>query len=297
MTTQPREYIADHQSRFQADFFELLRIPSISTDPEHAGSVRAAAEWLRGRMAAAGLRASVEETEGHPLVLGRYDAGPEAPTLLVYAHYDVQPPDPLDAWSSPPFEPTVRDGMVVARGAADDKAQAIIQMGAAEAALATGGLPVNLILLFEGEEEVGSPSLVPYLREHADHLRADHVIIGDSMMFAPGRPSLIFGMRGLAYFEVEIRTGGWDLHSGQYGGAVPNPAHVLAEVIASFHDREGRVAVAGFYDAVAEVPDAWREGWRHLGFDDEAYRRTAGGAPLFGEPGYATHERLWIRPA
>ncbi len=180
-------------------FEELIAIPSISTDPAHAESVRKAAGWVRTRMDDAGLSAEVHETEGHPIVVGRHVAGPEAPTLLVYAHYDVQPADPLDAWRSPPFELTREGENLVARGAADDKAQVVVQIAAAEAALRTSGLPVNLILVFEGEEEVGSTHLTPFVAEHRTVLAADHAIIADSMMFAPDRPSLIFGMRGLAY--------------------------------------------------------------------------------------------------
>jgi acetylornithine deacetylase/succinyl-diaminopimelate desuccinylase-like protein len=229
-------------------------------------------------------------------VLGRHDAGPDAPTLLVYAHYDVQPADPLDEWRTPPFEPTVLEDVLYARGAADDKAQVVLQIAAAEAALATGGLPVNLVLLFEGEEEVGSPSLTTFVSEHADELATDHAVIADSMMFAPDRPSLIFGMRGMAYVEVTVRVADHDLHSGQYGGAVPNPAHLLARVVASFHDDAGRVAVDGFYDRVRPVSAELRQAWADLGFDESAFQRSAGGAPLSGEEGWSTPERLWIRP-
>ncbi len=294
---EPDGWIADRVSAYEAELFELLRIPSISTDPGHASSVLEAAEWLADRTARAGLASSIEETGGHPLVLARHDAGADAPTLLVYGHCDVQPAEPLEEWRSAPFGPEVRDGRIWGRGAADDKSQIFLQILAAEAALATTGLPVNLVLLFEGEEEIGSPSLVPWVRDHAAELAADHVLIADSMMFGPGRPSLIFGMRGVAYFEVEATIGTTDLHSGQYGGAVPNPANALAAVIGSLHDREGRVAIDGFYDDVVMPPEVVREGWRSLGFDEAAFRATAGGAALAGEPGYSTPERLWARPA
>jgi len=236
------------------------------------------------------------ETEGHPLVIGRHEAGPDAPTLLVYAHYDVQPADPLGEWRSPPFELTREGDNFVARGAADDKAQVILQIAAAEAAIATDGLPVNLILLFEGEEEVGSTHLTPYVEANRASLKTDHAVIADSMMFSPTRPSLIFGMRGLAYVEIEVRSGSHDLHSGQYGGAVPNPAHALARIIASLHHADGRVAVEGFYDSVLEAPAEVRKAWAALGYDEAAFQRSAGGASLRGEPGYSTPERLWIRP-
>ncbi len=292
----PQDYVTRQLASFHDDFAELIAIPSISTDPGRAEDVQKAAGWVRRRMEQAGLAATIEQTAGHPLVVGRHDAGPDAPTLLVYAHYDVQPADPLDEWRSPPFELTRENGNFVARGAADDKAQVVLQIGAAEAALRTSGLPVNLVLLFEGEEEVGSTNLTPWVAEHRDELRVDHVVIADSMMFAPGRPSLIFGMRGMAYVEIEVRTGAHDLHSGQYGGAVPNPAHVLAGIVASFHDADGRVAVDGFYDQVGDVPAALRSEWAALGYDEAAFQRSAGGAPLTGEPGWATHERLWVRP-
>lgn len=292
----PDRYITEHLDRFHDDFAELVAVPSISTDPAHADDVRKAAGWIQRRMVEAGLDAAVHETGGHPVVLGRHHAGSDAPTLLVYAHYDVQPADPLGEWRSPPFELT-RDGEdFVARGAADDKAQVILQVAAAEAALRTWGLPVNLVLLFEGEEEIGSPSLPKWVEARRSELRADHVIIADSMMFAPGKPSLIFGMRGLAYVEIEVRTGDHDLHSGQYGGAVPNPVHVLAGIIASLHHEDGRVAVEGFYDDVADAPADLRAAWAGVGYDEEAFCRSAGGAALHGEPGYSTPERLWIRP-
>lgn len=294
--TAPDDYITEHLPRFLDDLAELVAVRSISTDPAHAEEVRKAADWVRHRMEQAGLRASIEETDGHPLVLGRHEAGPDAPTLLVYAHYDVQPADPLGEWTSPPFELTRVGDRFVARGAADDKAQVVLQIAAAEAALRTTGLPVNLILLFEGEEEVGSTHLTPWVAAHTADLAADHALIADSMMYAPDRPSLIFGMRGLAYVEVEVRTGDHDLHSGQYGGAVPNPVHALARIIASFHDAEGRVAVEGFYDRVRQVPGALRARWAELGYDEAAFQRSAGGAPLQGEPGFSTPERLWIRP-
>ena len=292
----PDTYITQQLPGFLDDFGELIAIPSISTDPAHADDVRKAAGWVRQRMEQAGLEARIDETGGHPVVLGRHQADPRAPTLLVYAHYDVQPPDPLGEWRSPPFELTREGENFLARGAADDKAQVILQIAAAEAALSTTGLPVNLVLLFEGEEEVGSTHLTSYVAEHAKELAADHAVIADSMMFSPTRPSLIFGMRGLAYVEIDVRAGDHDLHSGQYGGAVPNPAHALSRIIASFHHPDGRVAVEGFYDAVRETPSELRAAWAALGYDEAAFQRSAGGATLQGEPGYSTPERLWIRP-
>ncbi|HSM61755.1 MAG TPA: dipeptidase [Longimicrobiales bacterium] len=290
------EHIQAHLPETLEAFAELVAIPSVSTDPDHAPDVRRAAEWVRAHMERAGLDAQVEETTGHPLVVGRHEADRTVPTLLVYAHYDVQPADPVDEWRSPPFELTRQGDDFVARGAADDKAQVILQIAAAEAALATGGLPVNLVLLLEGEEEIGSPGLTPWVAGHVSDLDVDHVVVADSMMFAPDRPALIFGMRGLAYAEIEVRVGDHDLHSGQYGGAVHNPALVLGRMLASFHDDDGRVAIEGFYDDVRPLPEGIREAWSHLGFDEAAYRRSAGGAALAGEAGFATHERIWGRP-
>ena len=293
----PHDFINRELPRFRTELFDLLRIPSISTDPDHGGDVAEAAEWLAARMRQAGLEAAVEPTAGHPLVVGRHRRRDrDVPTLLVYGHYDVQPPEPLGPWTSPPFEPALRGGRIWGRGAADDKSQIFLQIAAAEAALATTGLPIDLILLFEGEEEIGSPSLGPWLAGRADALDADHVLVADSMMLGPGRPSLIVGMRGIAYFEIEATIGTTDLHSGQYGGAVPNPANALAAVIASLHDY-GRVAIDGFYDEVVMPPEHVLEEWRWVGFDDDAFRRTAGGAELRGEPGFTTLERLWARPA
>ena len=290
------QYIRQRLPATLADFRELVSIPSISTDPAHGASVAEAARWVARRMEAAGLSSRIHETDGHPIVVGRHVAGPDAPTLLVYAHYDVQPADPLEEWRSPPFELTREGDDLVGRGAADDKAQVVVQVAAAEAALATSRLPLNLILLFEGEEEVGSTHLGPFVARERASLKADHALIADSMMFSRERPSLIFGMRGMAYVEIEVVGSGHDLHSGQYGGAVPNPVHVLGRIIASFHHPDGRVALEGFYDAVRDVPREVREGWASLGYDEAGFQRSAGGAALVGEPGYTTPERLWIRP-
>lgn len=283
--------------RLHADLFEFLRLPSISTDPAHAADMRRTAEWIAARATRAGFSSSVEETSGHPVVVTRHAASAEAPTLLVYGHYDVQPAEPLEEWRSPPFEPTVRDGILYGRGTADDKSQVFLQLAAAEIARAHDALPINLVLLFEGEEEIGSAGLSGFVRERAAELRADHVLIADSMMYGPGQPSLILGMRGMAYFEIEVRTGAHDLHSGQYGGAVPNPANVLAAILASLHDADRRVTLDGFYDDVKELPPALQDAWRALRFDEAAFRAGAGDARLGGESDFTTTERLWVRPA
>lgn len=293
----PLSYIDRELPRFREELFHFLRIPSISARSEHDGDTRAAAEWLVGELRRAGVDASLVETPRHPAVLARWTGAEGAPTVLVYGHYDVQPAEPLDEWSSAPFEPEVREGRIWGRGAADDKSQVFLQVKALETLLATrGALPVNVKLVLEGEEEIGSPDLVPLVKERREELAADHVVISDSMMFAPGRPSLIFATRGLAYFELDVVIGSHDLHSGQYGGAVANPANALAAIIASFHDDVGHVAVAGFYDDVAPLPDELRSRFRALPFDDAAFQQSAGGAELVGESGYTTVERLWTRP-
>ena len=293
-----QEFISRELSRFQEELFDFLRIPSVSARSEHAGDVRRAAEWLATRMAEAGLEAEVLDTPGHPVVLGEWrGAGPEAPTILVYGHYDVQPSDPDDLWESPPFEPTVRDGRIYARGSADDKGQLYQHVKAIEARLAAvGALGVNVVVLAEGEEEVGSEHLVPFVREHRGRLAADAVIVSDSAMFAPGLPSLLFSLRGLAYFEVHVQAASGDLHSGAYGGAVANPANALARLIASLHDEDGRIAIDGFYDDVRDWEASIRDGIRALPFEDEAFRQGVGSPQLVGERGYGTLERLWIRP-
>lgn len=290
-------YIDRELPRFRDELFEFLRIPSISARSEHDADIGRAAEWLVDQSQAAGLDARLEPTPRHPVVVAEWRGAEGAPTVLVYGHYDVQPAEPLELWSSPPFEPEIRGGRLFGRGVADDKTQVFLQVKALEAALATrGSLPVNVVLVLEGEEEIGSPDLVPFLRERAGELAADHVVIADSMMFGPGRPSLIFAMRGLAYFELEARIGSHDLHSGQYGGAVANPGNALAAIISSFHDAPGHVAVEGFYDDVVPPPPALRDGFRSLPFDEAAFAASAGDAELVGEAGYTTVERLWTRP-
>ncbi|MEK9499997.1 dipeptidase [Gemmatimonadota bacterium DH-20] len=287
-----------HSPRFHAELEEFLRIPSVSARSEHDGDTRAAAEWLSGRMTAAGLDSRVFETPGHPVVLGEWrGAGADAPTLLIYGHYDVQPAEPLELWTSPPFEPEVRDGRIYARGSADDKGQLHMHVKALESWLAGAGrLPVNVVVVAEGEEEVGSPNLLPFVEEMADRLACDAVVISDSAMFEEGLPSLLFSLRGLAYLEVRVRTASGDLHSGAYGGAVANPAAALSRMIATLHDDHGRIAIPGFYDAVKEWDSATRDAIRALPFDEDRFRSGVGATDLPGEAGYSTLERLWIRP-
>ncbi len=291
-------FIDNELPRFREELFEFLRIPSISARSDRSDQVIEAADWLRDRMAEAGLTAEVISTDGHPVVLGEWrEAGPDAPTILIYGHYDVQPSDPDDLWTSPAFEPEIRDGRIYARGSADDKGQVFMHLKAIEAHLsARGSLPANVVFLVEGEEEVGSVNLTPFVKAHLDRLAADAVVVSDSGMFAPGLPSILYSLRGLAYLELRVRGASSDLHSGAYGGAVANPANALAQIVASLHDSQGRVAIDGFYDDVADVEDTVREGIASLPFDEEAFRADVGVPGLTGEDGFTTLERLWIRP-
>lgn len=296
--TPAEQFTAANLDRFLAELFDFLRIPSISAKSEHNGDTRHAAGWLRDRMRDIGLEAEILETPRHPVVLGEWrGAGDDAPTVLVYGHYDVQPAEPLELWTAPAFEPDVRDGRIYARGSADDKGQLFLHVKAAESLLAADGrLPVNLIVLAEGEEEIGSPNLIPFVKAHSERLACDVVVISDSAMFAPGLPSVLFSLRGLAYFEITVHGPASDLHSGSYGGGVVNPAMALARILGTLHDENGRIAIPGFYDDVVDWGDETRAEIRALPFDDEEFREGVGVAALSGEAGYSTLERLWIRP-
>lgn len=291
-------WLAQHDQRLHDDLFEFLRIPSVSARSEHKADVARAAQWVHGHLARLGFTTETIATPGHPVVLGEWRKAPRgAPTVLVYGHYDVQPPEPLELWTSPAFEPAVRGGNIYARGAVDDKGQLWLHIAALEAHLAARGtLPVNVIVLAEGEEEVGSEHLAPFIERHRERLKCDAVVISDSTMFAPGIPSILSSLRGLAYFEITVTGPNSDLHSGMYGGAVVNPATALARIIASFHDAEGRVAIPGFLDAVRPFPDAVRAGMRELPFDEDGFKRHLDVRALGGEPGYTTLEKLWTRP-
>ncbi len=292
------KYIESEMSRFHDELFEFLGIPSVSARSEHASDTRDAAAWVADRMKDAGLTASVIDTPGHPVVMGEWrEAGPDAPTLLIYGHYDVQPPEPLELWISPPFEPTIREGNLFARGASDDKGQLFLHIKALEAQLkGAGGLPVNVAVVAEGEEEVGSPNLVPFVESYRERLACDAVVISDSSMFAPGLPSLLFSLRGLAYFEIHVQGPAGDLHSGSYGGAVVNPGNVLARIVASLMNEDGSVAIPGFYDDVMDWDEETREAIRGLPFDLSGFMKEVGAPGLNGEAGFSLLERLWIRP-
>jgi acetylornithine deacetylase/succinyl-diaminopimelate desuccinylase-like protein len=284
--------------RFREELFAFLRIPSVSTRSDHRAETRQAGEWVVAALQRAGLEAELVDTPGHPVALGEWrGAGPDAPTLLIYGHYDVQPAEPLELWTSPPFEPQVRDGRIYARGSADDKGQLFLHLKALELLLRDGGtLPVNVVVVAEGEEEIGSPNLLPFVEANRDRLAADAVLISDSAMFAPGLPSLLFSLRGMSYTAVTVRGARGDLHSGAYGGAVPNPAAALARILASLHDDRGAVAIEGFYEQVVEWDAETRDAIRALPFRDDAFREGVGAPALTGEEGYSTLERIWIRP-
>ena len=291
-------WLTQHDQRLHDDLFEFLRIPSVSAVPARTPDVARAAHWLHGRLERIGFATETIATPGHPVVLAEWRKAPAgAPTVLVYGHYDVQPAEPLELWTSPAFEPTVRDGNIYARGSVDDKGQLWLHVAALEAHLAARGtLPVNVIVLAEGEEEVGSVNLAPFIEAHRQRLASDAVVISDSAMFAPGIPSILSSLRGLAYFEINVTGPNSDLHSGMYGGAVVNPATALARIVATFHDADGRIAIPGFYDTVRPFPDAVRAGMRELPFDDAEFMRGLEVAALGGEPGFTTLEKLWTRP-
>jgi acetylornithine deacetylase/succinyl-diaminopimelate desuccinylase-like protein len=286
-----------NRSRIRDELFEFLRIPSVSARSEHNADTRRAAEWLRDAMKKIGLETSIHETPGHPIVLGEWRGAPGKPTLLIYGHYDVQPAEPLELWQSPPFEPAIRDAKIFARGSVDDKGQLYLHVKALESHLATNGkLPLNVIVLAEGEEEVGSVNLENFIEAKKKELACDVVVISDSTMFAPGLPSILSSLRGLAYFEINVTGPSGDLHSGIYGGAVVNPAMALARILATMHDADGRVAIDGFYEDVQDWGDKARADIRKLPFDEEHFRKEVGAPALGGEKGYSVLEKLWSRP-
>ena len=291
-------FFSREDRRIRGELDEFLRIPSISARSEHNADTKRCAEWLATRLRSIGMSATVHPTAGHPIVVGEWrQAGPSAPTILVYGHYDVQPVEPLELWTSPPFEPAVRDGKLYARGSVDDKGQLYIHVKAAEALLkARGKLPINLIILAEGEEEVGSDNLADFVEKNAALLQADAVVISDSSMFAPGLPSILSSLRGIAYFQIDAVGPKQDLHSGSYGGAVVNPAMALARILATMHDAKGRITIKGFYDRVRMWDKKSRAAIKKLPFTDKHFREETGASALGGEAGYSTLERIWMRP-
>jgi len=294
-----QDYIDSHKDHFKEELFELLRIPSISTNSEHKKDVLDAARYLVDRLNDLDLdRVELFETNGNPIVFAELITDDSKPTVLVYGHYDVQPPDPINKWDTPPFEPTVRDGDIYARGASDDKGQSFTHVKALEAYRKTGTeFPVNIKFIFEGEEEIGSPHLVPFIKEHKEMLECDMVLISDTAMFAEDTPSITYGLRGLAYMEVDVVGPNRDLHSGVYGGAVDNPANVLANIITKLKDDNGVIQVPGFYEDVVQLNEEEREEYKKLPFNEEAFMSNLGLDALNGEKGYSTLERTSARPS
>jgi acetylornithine deacetylase/succinyl-diaminopimelate desuccinylase-like protein len=292
------DFINVNRERYLDELKAFLAIPSISALPQHASDVRRCADWCADEMRRIGLQnVRLIDTPGNPVVYGDWLGASGAPTILFYGHYDVQPVDPLELWESPPFEATVRDGEIYARGSADDKGQVFMHFKAIEAHLKENGrLPANIKIILEGEEEVGSANLDDFIRDHKAELGADVVVISDSPMFARGVPSICYGLRGLVYFQIDLRGSSTDLHSGSFGGAVANPAFVLAQMLAQMKDRGGRVKIPGFYDDVVPLSDEERKAWATLPFNDKKYRKDFGIPKLAGETGYTTLERTWARP-
>ncbi len=291
------DYLSQHAAQFEAELCDLLRIPSVSADSNHKADVQKAAAWVLKQFVTLGFKSELVQTNGHPIVFAESPAVPGAPTVLVYGHYDVQPPDPLNEWISPPFEPTVRAGNLYARGATDDKGQMFTHIKSAEAWIRTvGHLPVNLKYLIEGEEEVGSENLERFVQENHERLACDIIVISDTSQFAPGQPAITYGLKGIAYFEIKLAGPSQDLHSGVFGGSVTNPANALVRMLAALVNDRGQVQLPGFYDDVVPISAAERAAMQKLNFDETDFMRQLGVDAVTGEEGYTTLERRWARP-
>lgn len=296
--TSVHDYLKENESRFLEELFSLIRIPSISALPEHKADMERCAErWKELLLQAGADHAEVMPSEGHPLVFAEKHVADDAPTVLIYAHYDVMPAEPLNLWTSAPFEPEVRDGRIWARGADDDKGQAMIQVKAFEYLVRQGLLRHNVKFIFEGEEEIGSPSLGAFLEKHRELLKSDIILVSDTSMLGAELPSLTTGLRGLAYWEIEVTGPNRDLHSGHFGGAVANPINVLCELLAGVVNEDGRITIPGFYDDVEDVPQAERDMIAAIPFDEEKYKAAIDVKALRGEKGYSTLERNSCRPS
>ncbi|MCP3981600.1 MAG: dipeptidase [bacterium] len=292
------DYLDKNRERHLAELKELLAIPSVSTDSSRAKDVKRAADWVSKRLKKVGCKkVKVVPTERHPIVYGEWLGAPGKPTILVYGHYDVQPADPLELWDTPPFEPTLRDDRIYARGASDDKGQVITHVNALEAHLQNGGCPINVKFLIEGEEEIGSPNLESFIRENKSALACDGVVVSDTAMFSKDLPSICYGLRGLAYLEVHVKGTDRDLHSGSFGGAVVNPANALVQMLSALKDARGRISVPGFYDNVKRLTVSERRAFAALPHSDRKFRRAIGAPELDGESSYSTLERIWARPS
>jgi acetylornithine deacetylase/succinyl-diaminopimelate desuccinylase-like protein len=290
-------YLNQHKDRFLTELMDFLRIPSVSADSKYSADVNRAADWLVARFEELAVdRVEKYPTAGYPIVYAEKISDPSKPTVLVYGHYDVQPPDPIELWTSPPFEPVVKDGKIYARGACDDKGQVYMHLKALEVLNQMDELPTNLKFIIEGEEEVGSDNLETFVRGHREMLAADVIIISDTSMIANDTPSITVGLRGMAYVEVEVNGPNRDLHSGVYGGAIDNPINVLCEMIAQLKDDQGKITIPGFYDKVDELTIAERTELGKRPYDEQAYQQDLGIKALRGEEGYAPLERATIRP-
>ncbi|HBT74191.1 MAG TPA: dipeptidase [Lysinibacillus sp.] len=291
-------YFAEHREAHLNELNEFLRIPSISSLSEHKEDIQQAAQWLANAFEKLNLEnISITQTAGHPVVYADWLHAEGKPTILFYGHYDVQPVDPLNLWDSEPFNPTIRDNKLFARGASDDKGQVFMHLKMIEALFATTGtLPVNVKFIYEGEEEIGSPHLPAYVEEHKEKLAADLILISDTGLYGPGKPAVCYGLRGLTGIQIDVRGAKGDLHSGLYGGGVQNAIHALAEILASFRDEHGTIQVEGFYDKVLPLSEEEREAYLALGFDEESVKQEVGVKELFGEQGFSYLERTWARP-
>ena len=292
------EYAQERRSAFVEELKGFLRIPSVSTKSEHRGDMLKAAGWLVEQMRGMGLEhVEILPTAGHPVVYADWLHAGAKPTVLIYGHYDVQPAEPLELWTTGAFDPTVRNGELYARGAVDDKGQVFMHLKALEAHLKTAGrLPINVRLLIEGEEEIGSPNLGAFILERKDMLQADVVVISDTAMIAKDAPGITVGLRGLVYFQIDVETAKSDLHSGGFGGAIENPAFALAQLLAKLKDRNGRITIPGFYDDVRRLPTEERRALARLPFSERKFQKDLGAPALFGEKGFTALERLWARP-
>ncbi|HJT35165.1 MAG TPA: dipeptidase [Pirellulales bacterium] len=291
------DYLTQHAGDFEDDLCQLLRIASVSADSQHRGDVRRAAEWMAEQFRSLKMSVELCETPGHPIVYAEWLGAPGAPTALVYGHYDVQPPDPLDEWISPPFEPTRRDGNLYARGATDDKGQMLTHVKSAQAWMnVEGRLPINLKFLIEGEEEVGSEHLEQFIAANRQRLSCDVVVISDTSQFAPDQPAITYGLRGIAYFELRLTGPKQDLHSGTFGGGVMNPANALTQMLAALINSRGQIQVPGFYDDVEPLTETERRQFAELKFSDQEFCGELGITAVAGEAGYSTLERRWARP-
>jgi acetylornithine deacetylase/succinyl-diaminopimelate desuccinylase-like protein len=294
-----KNFVQENFDSYVEELKDFLRIPSISTIPENRNDIINAASFVADKLKTAGLsRIEIYRTENHPIVYGEWLGAPGKPTLLIYGHYDVQPVDPIELWTNPPFEPVVKDGKIWARGATDDKGQLYVHIKSVEAFIKSdGSLPINIKFLVEGEEEIGSESLESFIEQYKEMLKCDAVLVSDSSLYAPGLPTITYGLRGLSYLEVEVTGPNKDLHSGTYGGAAPNPINILAKMISSLHDKNGKITIPNFYKDVIKISKKERSNFKRLKFSEKLYKKELGVSELSGEKGYTILERVWARPA